>query len=67
MQSQMCLGREFQREGAAMAKALSSEEKGFELDPLWVREPVEVLEDRGDVVTGAGEGEQASSRVLDIL
>ncbi len=43
------------------------EEKDFELDLLWDREPVEVLEDRGDVVTGVGVGERVSSRVLDIL
>lgn len=34
------------------------------MDPLWDREPVEVLKDKGDVVTEAGVGEQASSRVL---
>lgn len=38
-----------------------SEQKDFELNPLWEREPVEVPEDRGDVVTGAGEGEQQNS------
>ena len=32
------------------------EEKDFELD-AWDRETVEFLEDRGDVVTGAGAGE----------
>ncbi|KAI3356111.1 hypothetical protein L3Q82_017375, partial [Scortum barcoo] len=31
-----------------------SEEKDFELDLSWDRELVEVLEDRGDVVTGEG-------------
>jgi len=30
-------------------------------------EPVDVLEDEGDVITGTGVGEQASSRVLDVL
>ena len=30
------------------------EEKEFELDALRDREPVEVLEDRGDVITGPG-------------
>ena len=35
--------------------------------PLGDRESMEVLGDRGDVVTGAGVGEQASSRVLDVL
>ena len=42
-----------------------SEEKDFVLYPLWDGEPVEVLENRGDVITGAGE--QAPSRVLDVL
>ena len=40
------------------------EEEDFELNLLWGREPVEVLEDRGNVVTGAGVGEQTSSRVF---
>lgn len=44
-----------------------SEKKDFELNSLWDREPVEVPDDRGDVVTGAGVGEQTSSRVLDVL
>lgn len=29
---------------------------GFKLDALWSRKPVEVLEDKGDVVTGVGVG-----------
>lgn len=33
----------------------------FELDPLWDREPVECLEDGGDVVTGAVVGEHIRS------
>lgn len=41
-----------------------SEEKDFELDVLWDREPVEVLEDRGDVKAGVGVCEQRGSRVL---
>ena len=31
------------------------------------REPVQVLKDGGDVVSGAGVGEEAGSAVLDIL
>ena len=42
-----------------------SEEKDFELDLLWGRELVEVLEDWGYV--GMGLGEQASNGVLDVL
>ncbi len=53
--------------GGLVVEGFMSEEKDFKLDPLWDREPVEVLEDRGDMVTGARVGEQASSRVLDIL
>ncbi|XP_073330598.1 sialoadhesin-like [Pagrus major] len=73
----------FQREGAATEKAVSpqvrclvlcggvrkfaSEERTVR-DGLWpALEPVEFLEDGDDVVTGAGVGEKASSRVLDVL
>ena len=44
-----------------------SEEKDFELDPFWDREPVEVLKDRGDVEIGAVACEQTNSRVLGAL
>jgi len=43
------------------------EEENFELNSLWDQEPVEVSENRGDVVTGLGVGKQTSSRILDIL
>ena len=43
------------------------EEEDFELNALWDREPVEVLEDGGNVFTGAGVGEQTSSTVLNVL
>lgn len=43
------------------------EEEDFELNALWNWEPVEFLEDRSDVITGAGVGEQTCSRVLDVL
>lgn len=33
---------------------LVSEQKDFEVYSLWDREPVEFLEERGDVVTGRG-------------
>lgn len=42
---------------------LMSEEKDFELNPLWDMKPVAVLEDRADVVTGTAVGKQMSSRV----
>lgn len=35
---------------------LASEEKTFKLNPLRDREPVEALEDGGDVLVGAGVG-----------
>ena len=44
-----------------------SEEEYFELNLLSDGKPVEFLEDVGDVVTGADVGEQAGSRVLDVL
>jgi len=34
------------------------EEEDFELNMLWNWEPVEVLEDRSDVITGVEVGEQ---------
>lgn len=37
------------------------------MDPLRDKEQVEVLEDGGDVVMGAGVGGQVNSRVLDAL
>lgn len=39
---------------------------GFELDLLWDKEPIEVLEDRVDVTMGFGKGEQ-TSKVLDVF
>ncbi len=44
-----------------------SEEQCFELDPVRDREPVDILRERGDMVTGAGVGEEVCGRVLDIL
>ena len=43
------------------------EKEEFKLDTLRDREPVETLKHGGDVVTGAGVGEEASRRVLDVL
>ena len=42
-------------------------EQHFKLYPVFDWEPVEILEDRGDVISVAGMGEQTSSRVLDVL
>ena len=43
------------------------EEEYFESDAGFDGEPVEVKEDRGDMVTGSGVGEEAGSRVLNHL
>ena len=43
------------------------EEEDFKLNILWNWEPVEVLDDRSDVITGEGLGKQTCSRVLDVL
>ena len=53
--------------GGLIIEGFVREEKDFVLYPLWDRKPVEVLKNRGDVISGAGVGEQASSRVLDVL
>ncbi len=53
--------------GGLVMKAFVSKETHFKLKASWDREPVEVLENRGDVITRVGVGEQASSRVLDVL
>ena len=39
----------------------------FEVDPVFNGEPVEVVEDWGDVVSLTSVGEEAGSRVLDVL
>ncbi|MEQ2211533.1 hypothetical protein XENOCAPTIV_005342 [Xenoophorus captivus] len=43
------------------------EKEDFEINSLGDTEPVELLQNWGDVVTGAGLGEQASSRILYVL
>ena len=43
------------------------EEEDFKLNTLWNWEPVEVLEVRSDMITGAGVGNQTCSGVLDVL
>lgn len=51
--------------GGVVTEVFMSEED-FELTPLWDREPVAILEDRADVVTGTAVGEQMSSRVTEV-
>lgn len=48
-------------------EGFEGEEEYFVLDAVQDGEPVEILEDWGDVITGAGVSEEAGSRVLDIL
>ena len=48
-------------------EGFEGEEEEFEVDALFDGEPVERVEDRGDVVTGPGVSEQAGGRVLDHL
>ena len=43
------------------------EEKDFEVDALFDGEPMKVLENRGDMVSGGGAGEKAGGGVLDVL
>ena len=50
--------------GGLVVEGFVGEEEDFEVDPVRNGEPVE---DRGDVLTGAGVGEQAGGRVLDVL
>ncbi len=44
-----------------------SEKQYFKMDAVKDREPVEILKDRDDMVTGAGVGKEEYSRVLDIV
>lgn len=53
--------------GAWLRRVAVREEKDFELDSFWDREPVEVLKDRGGVVKGAVVCKQMNSRVLGVL
>ena len=41
--------------GGLEMEGFVGKEEDLEMDALWEREPVEVLQDRGDVVMGAGE------------
>ena len=43
------------------------DEQNFVMDALLYREPVKLLKDGGDVVSGAGVGEETGSGVLNIL
>ena len=53
--------------GCLVVEGLIGGDEDFEIDSLFDREPVEVTEDWCDVVSGAGVGEQAGGRVLNIL
>lgn len=43
------------------------EYEAFEVNTLWDREPVWILEERGDVLGGTGVSKEACCRVLDEL
>lgn len=53
--------------GGQVVEGFKGGEQQFKFYPLFDWEPVEVLEDRGDVISGAGMSEQTGSRVLDVL
>ena len=53
--------------GARFVESLERDEEDLEMYALFYGEPVQFLEDRGDVFSGGGAGEQTSSGVLDIL
>lgn len=53
--------------GGQVVEGFIGDDEEFEMDTLGDWEPVEVMKDRGDVVTGAGVSEETSSRVLDVL
>lgn len=50
-----------------VVKGLVCKEEDFKQDALWDSESVEVLYDRGDVITGIGVDKEVGSRVLDGL
>ena len=53
--------------GGLVVEGFMGEKEEFKLNALANGEPVEVLEDRGDVITGAGVSEKAGGGVLDVL
>lgn len=53
--------------GGQVMQSFVGDEEEFEFNWLRNGEPVEVLKDRGDMVSGAGAGEKSGGRVLDVL
>ena len=53
--------------GCQVVECFVGDEECFEVDSLFDGQPVEIMEDWGDVLSGAGAGEEAGGRVLDIL
>ena len=53
--------------GGQVVKCFVGGKEHFEVDSLGNWEPVEVMEDWGDMVSGSGSGEEAGSGVLNIL
>lgn len=48
-------------------KGLWSEKENYELNLLWDRKPVNLLEDRSGVIMGPRVSKEKCSRVLDVL
>lgn len=48
-------------------ESFEGDQQDFEMDTLRDREPVELVQDRCDVFTRAGVGEEAGSGVLNVL
>ena len=53
--------------GGQVVEGFEGQEQYFEVNALFDGEPVESVENWGDVVTGPGVGEEAGSRVLNHL
>ena len=50
-----------------VVKGFVCEEKYFEVDPVFDWEPVEVVEDRGDMIAAAGGGEKAGAELFKFI
>lgn len=53
--------------GGQVVEGFECDKENFELDTLGNGEPVEIAEDGGDMFAGAGVGEEAGGRVLNVL
>lgn len=55
-----------ERGGGWVMEGFVCENENFDLNPLWDRKPAKFLEDRSDVITGAGVREQVHSRCIGV-